>query len=143
MFAFILLDYAVTVLSCRSPFWEANPYARSFMETYGIAAGLAIYLFLLTLPVYAVLCLDSYLVRYTEHHSTKAELAVDLALGWLVAGAHFNGAASWVWDASGTTRQALGFGIYEVLSLTFLHSFSKPVWAKSLLKPKWSMKEQA
>jgi len=141
LFAFILVDYIVTVVSCKSPFWEANLYAKSFMETYGIAAGLAIYDFLLSLPIYAILCLDSHLIKYTEHHSTKAELAIDLALGWLIAGAHFNGAASWVWDAPGMMRQALGFVIYEVLALAFLHSFPKPVWAKSLPKPELSMEE--
>jgi len=141
LFAFILVDCIVTVSSCKSPFWEANPYAKSFMETYGIAAGLAIYDFLLGLPIYAILCLDSHLIKYTEHHSTKAELAIDLALGWLIAGAHFNGAASWLWDASGMMRQAIGFVIYEVLALTFLYSFPKSVLAKPLPKPELSMEE--
>ena len=135
LFAFVILDYVVTIIFCKSPFAEGNLYARGFMETYGIVEGLTLYDFLLALPIYTILCIDSHLIKYTERYSTKAELAIDLALGWLIAGGHFNGAASWVWDASGVIRQALGFVLYEVIALSSLYPFSKPYWPWYQLRP--------
>jgi hypothetical protein len=113
---FIFLDFLVTVLSCKTPFAEANLYARSFMQSYGIVAGLALFDFLLAIPIYAILVSDSHLIKYTGQHSGKAEFAVDLMLGWLVAGAHFNGAASWLWEAPQLLRQIIGFIIYLAIA---------------------------
>ena len=93
------------------------------MQAYGIEAGLAIFDFLLALPIYAILCVDSHLIKYTEQHSAKAELMIDLALGWVVAGAHFNGAASWFWSASNIMRQLSGCILYEAIALPSLYSF--------------------
>jgi hypothetical protein len=120
LFSFVLLDYFVTLIFCRTPYGEGNLLARNFMETYGIFAGLTIFDLLMAAPVYAVMCIDSYFIRFTEKHSTKVELLVDLAIGWLIAGAHFNGAASWLWDAPNMLRQTLGLVIYEAAAL---HSF--------------------
>lgn len=122
LFSFFILDFIVTVSFCRTPDSEGNLLARNFMQAYGIEAGLAIFDFLLALPIYAILCVDSYLIKYTEQHSAKAEWMIDLALGWLVAGAHFNGAASWFWVTSNTVRQASGFIIYEVVALLSFYS---------------------
>ena len=123
LFAFIFLDFMVTIFFCRTPHCEGNLLARSFMQIYGIEAGLAIFDFLLGLPIYVILTIDSHLIRYTKQHSTKAELMIDLALGWLVAGAHFNGAASWFWSASSIVRQLSGCILYEAVALPCFYAF--------------------
>jgi len=136
LFAFIFLDYIVTIIFCRTPYAEGNLLARSFMQTYGIVAGLTIFDLLLGIPIYIILCIDSYFIKYTEQYSTKAELMIDLTLGWLIAGAHFNGAASWLWDASGMLRQTVGFIIYEVIALSAFYSFPKMAYPRFLFKPR-------
>ncbi|MBS7615278.1 hypothetical protein KEJ18_06080 [Candidatus Bathyarchaeota archaeon] len=117
LLGFIFLDFLVTVLLCTNPYAEGNLLARSFMQIYGIVQGLAIFDLLMTIPIYFILVFDSYLIRYTGPYSTFAELFVDVALGWVVAGAHFNGALSWLWEAPHLTRQMIGLGLY--LSIVF------------------------
>ena len=112
LLGFNLLDLIVTAVLCRSPSMEANPYARSFMEIYGIIPGLTIFNLIATIPIYAVLIFDSYMIEYTRHYRDKVEVIIDLAFGWLIAGSRFNGAMSWLWNTSHLTRQALGFIIY-------------------------------
>jgi len=125
LLGFIFLDFLVTVLLCRTPYAEANPYARSFMQTYGIVQGLALFDFLLAIPIYAVLVVDSHLIKYTQHYRTKTEIVIDGALGWLIAGAHFNGAMSWLWDAPHLVRQTIGFAIYLAVAIPSFYQFPK------------------
>jgi len=117
LLGFIYFDFQVTVLLCTNPYAEGNLLARSFMQIYGIIQGLAIFDLLMAIPIYIILVFDSYLIRYTGPYSTFAELFVDVALGWVVAGAHFNGALSWIWEAPHLTRQTIGLGLY--LSIAF------------------------
>ena len=124
IFGFIFLDFLVTITFCRTPYMEANPYARSFMLIYGIVSGLALYDFLLAIPIYAILVFDSYMIKYTQHYKTKTEFIIDVALGWLIAGAHFNGAMSWLWAAPHFIRQAIGFIIY--MSIAILSFYPVP-----------------
>ena len=125
LLGFIFLDFLVTAILCKTPYAEANPYARSFMQRYGIVHGLAIFDFLLAIPIYGLILLDSHLIRYTRHYMMKTELLVDCILGWLIAGAHFNGAMSWLWDAPHLTRQAIGFAVYLVMAIPFFYLFPK------------------
>jgi hypothetical protein len=135
LFSFIFLDLLVTVMLCETPYAEANLLARSFMQTYGIAAGLVIFDLLFSVPIYAILVLDSHLVRYTGQYSLIAELFVDITLGWLIAGAHFNGALSWLWDAPHLIRQMLGFGFYIAVAFPMFYLRPKPVLPRSLPEP--------
>jgi hypothetical protein len=135
LLGFIFLDFLVTVLLCETPYAEANLFARSFMQTYGIVTGLVIFNLLLSVPIYAILVLDSRLIKYTGQYSTKAELFADITLGWLIAGAHFNGAASWLWDAPQIMRQTLGFAFYLAIALPAFHLYPKPVLPRSLPEP--------
>ena len=124
LLSFIFLDFLVTAISCRTPYAEANPYARSFMQTYGIVQGLALFDFLLAIPIYGVLVVDWHLIKYTRQYRTKTEIMVDVVLGWLIAGAHFNGAMSWLWAAPHFIRQAIGFIIY--MSIAILSFYPVP-----------------
>ena len=123
LLGFIFLDFLVTALLCRTPYAEANPYARGFMQTYGIVQGLALFDFLLAIPIYAVLLVDSYLIKYTRQYETATEIIVDVALGWLIAGAHFNGAMSWLWDAPHFIRQTIGFAVYLAVAIPSFYWF--------------------
>ena len=123
LLGFIFLDFLVTALLCRTPYAEANPYARSFMQTYGIVQGLALFDFLMAIPIYAVLLVDSHLIKYTQQYETVTEIIIDVALGWLIAGAHFNGAMSWLWDAPHLIRQTLGFVVYLAVAIPFFYLF--------------------
>jgi len=134
LLGFIFLDFLVTSLLCRTPYAEANPYARSFMQTYGIVPGLALFDFLLAIPIYAILVVDSHLIRYTQRYRTKTEIIIDIALGWLIAGAHFNGAMSWLWDAPHLIRQTIGFTIYLAIAIPSFYQFpNRSAYAKFLL----------
>ena len=135
LFGFIFLDLLVTVMLCETPYAEANLLARSFMQTYGIAAGLVIFDLLFSVPIYAILVLDSHLIRYTGQYSLIAELFVDITLGWLIAGTHFNGALSWLWDAPHLIRQTLGFGFYIAVAFPMFYLRPKPVLPRSLPEP--------
>jgi len=115
LFCFIFLDYLVTIVFCRQPSAEGNIYARAFMQDYGIAAGLAIFDLLMAIPLYFILCVDS-LINLPKGFSTVIELSTDLGLGWLVAGAHFDGAMSWLWGAPGIVGQTIGLVIYELIA---------------------------
>jgi hypothetical protein len=116
LFAFILFDYATTLAFCSHPIQEGNLLAREFMETYGIFLGLTIYDFITNLPIYMVLCLVSYTVNFPPRLSRIIEPCVDIAFAWFVAGAHFDGAASWFWPAPEMLRQAVGFGLYLIFA---------------------------
>jgi len=124
LFSFIFFDYFVTLKFCNSPLEEGNIYARMFMQSYGKTAGLTLFVLLINLPIYVILCLDSRYVRLPERFSTKVEVLVDLAFGWFVAGAHFYGAASWFWMAPSVTSQAVGLIIYELIALSSFYPFS-------------------
>jgi hypothetical protein len=137
LYGFMFLDFLVTALLCKTPYAEANLYARSFMQSYGIVAGLVLFVLLLAIPIYAILVSDSHLIKYTGQHSGKAEFAVDLMLGWLIAGAHFNGAVSWLWEAPQLLRQIIGFIIYFTIALPTLYpsatlSYTMPFVKKML-----------
>jgi len=134
VFFFMFLDYSVTLTFCKHPATEGNLLARSFMETYGIAAGLTIFDLLISVPVYVILCFDSQLIEHAGKYSAVTEFVIDLAFGWSIAGAHFNGATSWLWDASGVTRQALGFFVYEAIALPSFHPFLRLNYLWSLPK---------
>ena len=125
IFSFIFLDFLVTAILCKTPYAEANPYARSFMLRYGIVEGLALFDLLMALPIYGILVIDWHLIRYTQQYAGKAEAIVDVALGWLIAGAHFNGALSWLWDADHIIRQTLGFAVYMTLAISFFYILPK------------------
>jgi hypothetical protein len=113
LFGFIFLDLLVTVMLCETPYAEA----------------------LFSVPIYAILVLDSHLIRYTGQYSLIAELFVDITLGWLIAGAHFNGALSWLWDAPHLIRQTLGFGFYIAVAIPMFYLRPKPVLPRSLPEP--------
>jgi len=132
LFSFILFDFLVTVMLCETPYAEANLLARSFMQTYGTVTGLVIFNLLFSIPIYVILVLDSHLIRYTGQYSMIAELFVDIALGWLIAGAHFNGAMSWLWDAPQLIRQTLGFGFYLIIAFPTFYLRLKPALLRSL-----------
>ena len=117
LFSFIFLDFLITVIFCSHPSAEGNIYARSFMQNYGIAVGLMIFDLLMAIPLYIVLCLDSHLINLPGVFSTVIELLTDLGLGWLVAGAHFDGALSWLWGAPGIIGQTIGLIIYELVTV--------------------------
>lgn len=120
LFSFIFLDYLITVIFCKYPSAEGNVFARSFMQKYGIVLGLTIFDLLMAIPLYAILCVDSHLVKFPGRLSTIIELLTDIGLGWLVAGAHFSGAASWLWDSSSMISQTIGLVIYEVATVPSL-----------------------
>jgi len=124
LLGFIFLDFLVTVLLCRTPYAEANPYARGFMQTYGIVQGLALFDFLMTIPIYAVLLIDSHLIKYTQQYETATSIIIDVTLGWLIAGAHFNGALSWLWDAPHLIRQIIGFAVYLAVAIPSFYQFT-------------------
>jgi len=127
LFGFILLDLLVTAALCKTPHAEANLLARSFMQAYGTVTGLVIFDFMFSIPIYFILVLDSRLIRYTGQYSLIAELFVDVALGWLIAGAHFNGAMSWLWDAPNLIRQTIGFGFYLAVAFPMFYLRPKTV----------------
>ncbi|RLI11916.1 hypothetical protein DRO35_04225 [Candidatus Bathyarchaeota archaeon] len=125
LLGFIFLDFMTTASLCKTPLAEANPYARFFMQRYGILEGLIFFNLLATLPIYAVLVFDSHLIKQTKHYRAKTELVIDIALAWLVAGVRFNGAMSWLWDAPNLLRQAMGSAIYLAIAVPLFHLFPR------------------
>jgi len=117
LFGFILLDYFATLAFCTNPAEEANSHLRVFLENYGIVVGLTLFDFLVNLPIYLILCLDSHLVGLPTRLSKIVEPLVDLILAWFLAGTHFSGATSWFWIAPNLMRQATGFGIYLIIAI--------------------------
>jgi len=121
LFAFVIFDYLATVTFCRNPFEEGNSLARMFMINYGIALGLAVFDILINIPVYVILCLDSHLMKLPKSWAKTAEVFIDLALAWFVAGPHFYGALSWMSTASELLSTFLGATTYLLLSVPLLY----------------------
>jgi len=117
LFGFVLLDYFATLAFCTTMMEEANPHLRVFMENYGIFWGLTIFDFLINLPIYLILCFNSRLISLPARLSKIMNHLVDVILAWFLAGAHFNGAASWFWTAPDLIRQMTGFGIYLFIAM--------------------------
>jgi hypothetical protein len=115
VFAFILLDYLVTLILCTTPVEEGNLLARSFMEAYGIPLGLTLFDLIANLPIYIMLSLNSHLINLPPKLLRAGEISVDVVFAWFIAGLHFNGAASWVWFTPDLIRQALGASLYFVI----------------------------
>ena len=124
LFAFIFLDYLVTLVLCTTPVEEGNLLARSFMEAYGIPLGLTLFDLIANLPIYIMLSLNSHLINLPPKLLRVGEILVDVVFAWFIAGLHFNGAASWVWFAPDLIRQALGASLYSVIILA-LHRRTK------------------
>jgi len=122
VFSFILFDYFSTLVFCHAPFEEANPYARAFMESFGISPGLTLFVMLANLPVYVTLSLDSNVIKLPKKAAAVVEPFVDVIFAWFVAGMHFSGGASWFWCSQDLVRQA--FGAFLYLAIAFL--FVKP-----------------
>jgi hypothetical protein len=123
LFGFILLDYFVTLTFCTTPMEEANPYVGAFMEKYGVFWGLTIFDFLINFPIYLILCFNSHFLSLPVQLSKILEPIVDVILAWFLAGAHFNGAASWFWVAPDWIRQITGFGIYLFIAMILFLKF--------------------
>lgn len=113
---FIAFDYLSTLLFCRAPYEEANPYARIFMENFGIPTGLTLFVFVINMPVYTLLSLNSHVVKLPQKIAASLETCVDFVFAWFIAGLHFNGGTSWFWQAPDDFRQALGAFLYIVLA---------------------------
>jgi hypothetical protein len=120
LFAFILMDYTVTLIFCKTPMEEGNGLARSFMEAYGIPLGLTLFDLLANFPIYMILCLNSHLVNLPPRLANIAETFVDVVFAWFIAGLHFNGAASWFWFAPDVLRQAAGAFLYFIVAFVVL-----------------------
>jgi hypothetical protein len=120
IFAFILFDYLATMAFCKNPLEEANVYARTFMENFGIPAGLTLFVFLANLPIYITLSLDSHLVKFPMKIAIIVELFTDLIFAWFIAGMHFSGGTSWFWIATDFERQFLGMMLYLCAAFAFV-----------------------
>jgi hypothetical protein len=120
VFAFILFDYLSTLIFCRVPSEEANMFARSFMENFGIPLGLTLFVLVVNLPVYMTLSLDSHVVKISSKTATVVEFFVDSVFAWFIAGLHFSGGSSWFWCASGLMRQIFGALLYLVFAFLFI-----------------------
>jgi len=135
LLGFVFLDFLVTALLCETPYAEANLFVRSLMQTYGILTGLVVFDIAMSVPIYAILVFDSHFIKYTGQYSTKTELFVDLVLGWIIAGTHFNGAMSWLWNAPYLIRQVLGFAVYFTIALPAFHVHPKIVLPRMIHEP--------
>jgi hypothetical protein len=120
VFTFILFDYLSTLVFCRVPYEEANLYARTFMETFGIPLGLTVFVLVANLPIYVTLSLDSHVRRTPFRAATLLESFVDIIFAWFVAGLHFSGGASWFWQAPDLTRQISGAFLYLAMAFLFV-----------------------
>lgn len=114
VFAFIMFDYLSTLAFCRAPHEEANMYARLFMESFGVPAGLTLFVVVANLPIYMTLSVDSHLVRLPFKLAVATEMVVDGMFAWFVAGVHFSGGTSWFWAAPDLPRQFLGTVLYLI-----------------------------
>ena len=120
VFTFILFDYLSTLVFCRVPYEEANVYARTFMENFGIPLGLTLFVLVANLPVYITLSLDSHVIRTPFRTAIVIEPFVDIIFAWFVAGLHFSGGASWFWHAPGLMRQVSGAFLYLTMAFLFV-----------------------
>ena len=120
IFTFILFDYLSTLLFCRIPYEEANPYARTFMETFGVPLGLTLFVLVANLPIYMTLSLDSHIITVPFRTAIVIETFVDIIFSWFVAGLHFSGGASWFWHAPGLTPQVFGALLYLTMAFLFV-----------------------
>jgi len=120
VFWFIFFDYFLTLIFCQAPYWEANIYARAFMESFGIPFGLTLFVFIANLPIYITLTLDSHIIVLPPKLAMTIESFVDVLFAWFVAGLHFSGGTSWVWQTPDLTRQALGAFLYLLLAFLII-----------------------
>ena len=120
IFTFILFDYLSTLLFCRIPYEEANPYARTFMETFGVPLGLTLFVLVANLPIYMTLSLDSHIITVPFRTAIVIETFVDIIFSWFVAGLHFSGGASWFWHAPSLTPQVFGALLYLTMAFLFV-----------------------
>jgi hypothetical protein len=120
VFTFILFDYLATLVFCRAPYEEANLYARTFMENFGIPLGLTLFVLVANLPVYVTLSLDSNVIRTPFRTAIVIEPFVDIIFAWFVAGLHFSGGSSWFWHTSDLTRQVFGAFLYLTMAFLFV-----------------------
>ena len=120
VFAFIIFDYSVTLIFCETPYQEANLYARSFMQSFGIPLGLTLFVLVANLPIYMTLSLDSHIVEFPHRISRVTETFVDVVFAWYVAGLHFSGGTSWFWFAPELLRQSLGMIIYLIIAFSLV-----------------------
>ncbi|MEA2090435.1 MAG: hypothetical protein U9O89_06755 [Thermoproteota archaeon] len=120
LFCFIFLDYFVTLVFCSTPAQEANVRARGFMEVYGIPLGLTMFNVLMSTPIYLTLSLDSHFVRLSGPWSKIVEFFVDVIFAWFIAAPHFNGAASWFWQAPEMLCRTLGASIYLIVAFALV-----------------------
>jgi len=132
VFTFILFDYFSTLAFCRAPWEEANVYARLFMESFGIHAGLTIFVLVANTPIYMLLAFDSHIVRLPPRVAVVAEAFTDFAFAWFIAGLHFNGGTSWFWSAPSFLRQCLGAALYLFFAFVFVKPH-KPFYDKHSL----------
>ena len=128
LFAFIMFDYLVTLAYCRIPQEEANPYARAFMENFGIPFGLTLFVLAANLPIYVILSLDSHVIKFPFKMAVAIETLVDFVFAWFVAGLHFSGGSSWVWLAPDWTRQTFGPVLYLIMAFLIVKPH-KPSYA--------------
>ena len=120
VFAFILFDYLSTLVFCRFPYEEANVYAKTFMESFGMPLGLTLFVIVANLPIFMTLSLDSNIIMLPLRIAAFIEIFVDVVFAWFVTGLHFSGGASWFWNAPDLTRHLFGAFIYLVLAFLFV-----------------------
>jgi hypothetical protein len=121
--AFVLFDYFSTLAFCRAPYEEANIYARTFMESFGMPLGLTLFVLAANLPIYIALCFDSHIVRLPFRAAVVIESLVDFVFAWFVAGLHFSGGTSWFWYVPGLTQQAFGAFLYVVIAFLLVKPY--------------------
>lgn len=102
---------------------EANPHLRVSMENYGIFWGITMFDFLVNLPIYLILRFNSRSTSLPGRLVKIVEPPVDATLAWFLAGAPFNGAASWFQSAPDLICQMTGFGIYLHIAMILLLKF--------------------
>lgn len=108
---------------CHFPWEEANVYARFFMESFGVQAGLTLFVFVANFPIYVTLSLDSHLVRFPAKMAAIVESLTDLVFAWFIAGLHFSGGTSWFWSASDVVRHVLGAVLYLIIAFIFVKPY--------------------
>jgi hypothetical protein len=121
---FILLDYITTLSLVSYPSEEANLFARSFMEAFGVTFGLTIFSILINLPIFLILGLLAFYPRHLNFAASSfATQGLDVAFAWFVAGAHFSGALSWVVNGPSLLYQITGAALY--LAILFVVSIKR------------------